>query len=108
MTLIEQAIQDHKKAGFDFQEWWDYFMHCGYVLKTPTLLVMAEPFYDDEYGDAWMIWYFAKHHRESLASILKFVPFELPYVAFARGLRNNVYPLKFYKFEKLKHALNFT
>lgn len=105
MSILEIAEEHHRKAGYDFPIAFDYFFEHGYILKGPDFFIMGQERTNSQYGKHWFIWYMYSE-RDDLSSFLSMMPYELPYIAFARGLRDN-HKERYYSTERLTKILKY-
>lgn len=92
MTPRQQVAELYNKypQSTTFKQDINYYFKHGYVCDTPLAFAMGKPI-KYEWGDAWFI----HSATGDLKTILTFLPYELPYVVFARrGKRPKAYNLK--------------
>jgi len=107
MTPYDQAAQLYREQPQPrtFGEDLVAHMKTGWVISTPTSFVMgreimlqgnrdliADPWYQFQHGDCWLIYLFAGE----LPNILDFIPHKRDWIAFQRYGR----PLKYYAFDR--------
>ena len=105
-TVFDQAESAHRLAGYDIWEILAWYMVApstqrSYVFKGPDFFLIFDHCVDEGMEDYWFIWY-AAIKGKPIIDLFKWMPYELPYIAFARTLKES--PLKFYKTEYLKRA----
>lgn len=99
----------------EFPNWFDFFMGAPpsektFVYKAPDCMVWAQHITRKEYedcpmGGAWLIFYL--HIREgsihTLNSLFSYLPYQLPFIAYARGLRGRK-DLKYVHVRRIKEV----
>lgn len=102
---MDEAAAAHRVAGYDFSLYFNYFFTYGYVFKGPEYLIMGEEAFSDTYGPHWYFWYMAYRGSEGLHTLFNLLPYELPYIAFQRSLRNKR-GIQFYELAKVRRIIN--
>jgi len=84
-SIYQQAIADHERVGKDFSYWFSvYFDNPDqetYVFKGNKFFIMGK-----RSNDAWYIWYLRIKPGFDLLTLVKYMPYPLPYISFAREL----------------------
>jgi hypothetical protein len=96
MTPQEKAREMYHCHGQSFEEVVTRYLMHHYMYSDPKCFILAKPI-----DDYWFVE--CAIGKGCLARFLELMPFPLPKVAFARGLRGG--PLKFYPTERVKELV---
>lgn len=98
------------KGGFPFAQTFDTYFTRGYVFKGPDFLMLGER--DPDRDDAWLVfWAHSVPQGRTIHNIgrfLRMMPYHLPYVGFARGLRDESMKVRYYLTDRLLRLTEVT
>lgn len=93
-------------SGYNLYAELDRYMNepGHYVHKGPDFFGMMRHVFPHEMagapGEFWFVFYAAVRQPCTIISLSRFIPYSLPYIAFARGVKGN-FDLKYYKTERI-------
>lgn len=79
-VLFDEAVRLYAEKSLDFEEVYIQYSRFGYVYASPECIILAEP-----QGDTWFIQFVIG--TNGLKRFLELMPYELPYVAWEKGLK---------------------
>jgi hypothetical protein len=102
ISLVDAAEMMYRRHGLVFADTLGAVLaqddpERGYLIKTPTMLLLAEHlnFYQRVFRPHWYIHFIACRRSFQLDTLLHYMPYPLPEVAFSRigpmGLRERIY-----------------
>ena len=116
LSLMDEAVIRYHAKGLDFIGVLDQYLNFlppyeRYVFSTPEVLLLVERAHDEEHGHFWYIMYAASRSGcGMIADFMKFAPYKLDTVAFARYrsmMLGEPDKLKYHKWDNLKRIVNY-
>ena len=116
ISLLDEAVIKYHAKGMDFIEILDDYLNFRppyerYVFSTPQVLLLVERGHNEEHGHFWYIMYSASRGGCSpIADFMKFAPYKLDTVAFARYRSMSLDTpdrIKYYNWNRLERIINY-
>ena len=116
MTAIQHAKElyvNHCSSELFYADLKNYLKY-GFVISFPTIFILAKPInkksknIDENWvfnsTDAWFIDLLIKKNNEPLGELLRYIPYELPFIGWRRYFKRNNEKVVFFRYSKItKH-----